>query len=83
MYKIFLLHSGRKDLDAFERKIVLQINAKLSALAKNPGMQGCQKLTDEEGYRFRSGDCRILYRIADSNKSIYVYKIKHCKDVYR
>ena len=83
MYKILLLHVARKDLDNLEQRIFLQINRRLSELANNPRPQGCQKLTNEEGYRFRSGDYRILYRIDDLNKTIYIYRIKHRKDAYR
>lgn len=44
---------------------------------------GCQKLVGEDGYRIRVGDYRILYRIDDSAKAIYTYRVKHRKEVYR
>jgi mRNA interferase RelE/StbE len=83
MYKILLLHSARNDLDNLEKKIFMQISRRLSELANNPRPNGCQKLTNAEGYRFRSGAYRILYRIDDSNRAIYIYRIKHRKDAYR
>ncbi|MBN1444823.1 MAG: type II toxin-antitoxin system RelE/ParE family toxin [Candidatus Omnitrophica bacterium] len=83
MYKILLMPSAGKDLDNLEQRIFLQVNKRLSELASNPRPQGCQKLTNEEGYRFRSGDYRILYRIDDSSKAVYIYRIKHRKNAYR
>jgi mRNA interferase RelE/StbE len=83
MYKILVLPSARKDLDVLEQKIFLQVSRKLNELAKNPRMYGCQKLTAEEGYRLRSGDHRMIYRIDDAGKKVYIYRIKHRKDVYR
>jgi mRNA interferase RelE/StbE len=83
MYKVLLLPSARKDLDVLERRIFLQVKRRLDELAKNPRMYGCQKLTVEEGYRFRSGDYQILYRIDDVGKKVYIYRIKHRRDVYR
>jgi len=83
MYEILLLPSAQRDLDFLEKKIFLQVTRRLSDLAGNPRIQGCQKLTVEEGYRLRSGDYRILYRIDDAGKKVYVYRIKHRKDVYR
>ena len=52
-------------------------------LKDNPRPVGCKKLTNEEGYRIRVGNYRILYKIDDKNFSINIYKITHRKDVYR
>ena len=63
------------DFDDVKRKIL--------TLSENPRPFGCKKLTDDEGYRLRSGDFRILYRIDDRLKEIINYRIKHRKEVYR
>lgn len=52
-------------------------------LKVNPRPVGCKKLTNEEGYRIRVGNYRILYTIDDTNSSVNIYKIAHRKDVYR
>ena len=83
MYKIALIPSVQKDLDHFDHKIFAQIQEKVESLSENPRQQGSLKLTAQEGYRLRSGDFRILYRIDDSNKVVYIYRIKHRKDSYR
>jgi len=82
VYKILLLSQAQKDLDEFRRKIFQQIKDKILSLSKNPRPQGCLKLIAEEGYRLRSGNYRIIYRINDKEKTVYIYRIKHRKEAY-
>lgn len=83
MHKINIIPSARKDLDGLDKRFFTQIKNKIISLASNPRPSGCLKLTAEEGYRIRSGNYRILYRVDDKNKVIYVYRIKHRKESYR
>ena len=83
MHEISIIPSARKDLDDLDKKVFIQIKNKIISLASNPRPSGCLKLTVEEGYRIRSGNYRILYRIDDKNKMIYVYRVKHRKESYR
>ncbi len=83
MYKIQIIPSAIKDLDQLENKFFDQIKKQILALSSNPRPANSLKLTNEQGYRIKSGDYRILYRIDDKNKIIYIYRIKHRKDVYR
>ena len=83
MYKVEIIPSAQKDLDNLEKKFFEQIKNKINSLSSCPRPHNCLDLTAEEGYRIRSGDFRILYRIDDKNKMIYVYRIKHRKESYR
>ena len=83
MHEISIIPSARKDLDDLDKKVFTQIKNKIISLASNPRPSGSLKLTAEEGYRIRSGNYRILYRIDDKNNIIYVYRIKHRKESYR
>jgi len=80
--EVFLLPPAQKDLDGLEVRIFRQIIKKIRALSDEPRPNGCLKLTAEEGYRIRMGDYRILYRIDDGAKRIFIYRIKHRKDAY-
>ena len=82
MYDVFLLPPAQKDLDGLEVRIFRQIIKKIHALSDEPRPNGCLKLTAEEGYHIRTGDYRILYRIDDGAKRIFIYRIKHRKDAY-
>ena len=77
-----LLPQAQKDLDNFRGKIFQQIKEKILDLSKNPRPSGCLKLTAEEGYRLRSGNYRIIYRVDDKEKIVYFYRIKHRKEAY-
>ena len=83
MHEISIIPSARKDLDDLDKKVFIQIKNKIISLASNPRPSGSLKLTAEEGYRIRSGNYRILYRIDDKNRMIYIYRIKHRKESYR
>jgi mRNA interferase RelE/StbE len=83
MYNIQVLPSARKDLDSFDKHLFDQVADKIHSLESSPRPFGCVKLTGEEGYRIRSGNYRILYRIDDKNKVIFIYRVKHRKESYR
>lgn len=83
MYKIFILPQAQKDLNNFQSKIFDRIRNKISLLSQNPHPPGCLKLTANEGYRLRTGNYRILYRIDNKEKVVYIYRIKHRKEVYK
>ena len=83
MYRIEIIPSAQKDLDNLEKRFFEQIKDRINYLESNPRAPNCLKLTGEEGYRIRSGDFRILYRIDDKNKIVYIYRIKHRKESYR
>ncbi len=48
-----------------------------------PRPTGCEKLSDQERYRIRQGDYRIVYSVDDERKRIDVVKIGHRREVYR
>jgi len=81
-YEVYLLPPAQKDLDRPEPETYHQILKKVRTLANDPRPEGSIKLTVEEGYRIRSGDYRILYRIDDKSGHIYIYRIKNRKDAY-
>jgi len=83
MHKLFLIPSARKDLDKLPDQVFKKIKEKILVLKDDPRPSGCIKLTGEEGYRLRSGDHRILYRIDDKIKAVYIYRIKHRREAYR
>jgi mRNA interferase RelE/StbE len=82
VYELFVLPPAQKDLDKLEVSAFDRILRKIRALAKDARPPGCLKLTGDDGYRVRSGDYRILYRIDDASKRIFIYRVKHRKDVY-
>jgi len=80
VHNVHIISSAQKDLDSLDKKFFSQIQQKIVALVSDPRPAGCLKLTAQEGYRIRSGDYRILYRIDDGKNVIYIYRIKHRKE---
>ena len=74
---------AEKDLDAVTGHDFDAAKKRILLLSENPRPFGSKKLTDEGGYRIRSGDFRMLYRIDDIAKEVIIYKVKHRKEVYK
>ncbi len=82
-YSLSILPSAERDCDSLPNKVYERCYKAVLKLESNPRPPGCQKLVGEEGYRIRVGDYRILYRIDDFQKKIFLYRVKHRKEVYR
>jgi len=81
--EILLLPGAQKDLDKLESRIFKRIIEEIRSLSENPRPLGSLKLTDEDGYRIRVGDFRILSRIDDAAEKVFIYRIKNRKEAYR
>jgi len=74
-YSLFLLPRVQKDMDRFGQKVLRQLLERVKSLAHDPRPPGSLKLTTDEGYRLRSGDYRILYRIDEEKKAVCICRI--------
>ncbi len=83
-YSVLLSKSAQKQLRKIPPSIADLIEHKLLSLEENPRPPGCKKLMGEEnGWRIRIGDYRVLYEIQDKVLIIHVVDIDHRKDVYK
>jgi mRNA interferase RelE/StbE len=82
-YHLKIIPRCEKDLDSITGHDFDALKKKILSLSSNPRPFGCQKLTNEDGYRIRMGNFRILYRIDDNIKEVLVYRIKHRREAYR
>ncbi len=83
VYEVTLKPSAQRDLDALPDREVERISRRLIQLGLDPRPIGVQKLTAEEGYRIRIGNYRVLFMIDDKQRKVFIYRIKHRKDIYR
>ncbi|MDO8452559.1 MAG: type II toxin-antitoxin system RelE/ParE family toxin [bacterium] len=81
--KIFYTSRARKEVRKLERELSQRIHADIGLLAKNPYPHGSQKLEDEEGYRIRIGNYRVIYVVDKKNKEITIMRIRHRKEAYK
>ncbi|MBH0180469.1 MAG: type II toxin-antitoxin system RelE/ParE family toxin [Nitrospira sp.] len=83
-YSILLAPPAERQLKALAEATQKRIVTRLKTLQRNPRPQGVKKLTGEDDlYRIREGNYRIIYTIRDNELVILVVKIGDRKEVYR
>jgi mRNA interferase RelE/StbE len=84
-YRIEFRPAALRDLKALPREILQRVSEKISALAENPRPMGVEKLSGSEDdfYRIRIGDYRVLYSIQDKILLILIIKVRHRREAYR
>lgn len=83
MYKILLSNIAKKALDKLSDDLFERIDRKMQSLQYEPRPIGCIKLSDNDSYRVRVGDYRIIYTIKDKVLEILIFKVAHRKEVYK
>ena len=83
-YEILLRHSVlKKDLLKLPKADVQKIMEAIRSLSDTPRPPGIQKLPGQERYRIRQGNYRIIFSIQDAERTIWIVKIGHRRDVYK
>ena len=82
-YKIEFKKSALKEIKKINKTDAKKIMVRIGELASEPRPFNCIKLTNDDKYRVRVGDYRVLYEIIDDLLVINVVKIKHRKEVYK
>jgi len=82
-YKIYFRASVEKDFKNIPVSDIKKILQRIENLASQPRPPACEKLTEQEQYRIRQGRYRIVYSVQDDERSVWIVKIGHRKDVYR
>ncbi|MCC6139006.1 MAG: type II toxin-antitoxin system RelE/ParE family toxin [Nitrospira sp.] len=83
-YSILLAPPAERQLKALAEPAQKRIVKRLKSLRENPRPHGVKKLAGEEDlYRIREGDYRIVYTIQDKKLIVLVVKIGDRKEVYR
>jgi mRNA interferase RelE/StbE len=83
-YRVEFKPSAARALRILPRDVQPRIADKIDSLAGNPFPSGFKKLHGEENiYRVRVGDYRIIYEVQSAMLVILVLKIGHRREVYR
>ncbi len=83
-YQVEITPAAQHMIKKLPKNVQQRIIEQLEALAVDPRPVGVIKLAAEENlYRVRVGDYRIVYEIQDDILLILITKIGHRKDVYR
>lgn len=83
-YEIEFAASAAKAFSKLDRSAQQRIARHIDLLAENPRPHGAKKLQGEDNfYRIRAGDYRIVYSIHDQVLTVLVVAIGHRKDIYK
>lgn len=82
-YELRFKPSVAKDLRGIPEVDVQRILARIDALRDDPRPPGSEKLIEQEGYRVRQGDYRVLYTVSDADVTVEIVKVGNRRDVYR
>ena len=83
MYVVSLKRAAERELERLPTQVHERIVERLLTLKEDPRPVGVRKLRGREGYRIRSGNCRVLYLIDDKRKVVEILSVAHHRDVYR
>jgi mRNA interferase RelE/StbE len=83
-YLLRIAPRAERDLARLPEAVRSRIVARIRLLASDPRPHGTKKLSGEEDfYRVRVGDYRIVYEIQDKRLVVLVAKVGHRRAVYR
>ena len=83
-YSILLAPPAERQLRSFVPAIQKRLVRRMKTLQHDPRPPGVKKLAGEDDlYRIREGDYRIIYTIQDKDLIVLVLKIGDRKEIYR
>ncbi|HEX9804623.1 MAG TPA: type II toxin-antitoxin system RelE/ParE family toxin [Candidatus Dojkabacteria bacterium] len=83
-YKILFSKKVLKDIRKIPKPILIRIKERILSLQTDPRPNTSTKLSGQDNlYRIRINNYRVIYTIQDSIRIITIIKIAHRKKVYR
>jgi mRNA interferase RelE/StbE len=83
-YRIEFSPRAELQFKKFPKELQIRLQHRIDTLAEIPFPRGIKKLSAEENiYRLRIGDYRIIYQVQGKALLILILKLGHRKDVYR
>lgn len=83
-YEIRFAPKAERAFSSLAARVQRQIAPRIEALAKDPRPRGAKKLAgEEELYRLRVGEYRVLYVIRDRELLVLIVAMGPRRDIYR
>lgn len=83
-YEIELSRIALNSMAKIPKRELIRIQNKIESLAIEPKPDDTKKIQgDENLYRIRSGNYRILYRIFEYKLHVLIIDVNHRKDIYK
>jgi len=84
MHDLIINSAAEKQMRRLPAKIHARVLSALDGLKENPRPRGSKKLKGEDNlWRIRVGDYRVVYTIEDDKLIILVVRVAHRRDVYQ
>jgi mRNA interferase RelE/StbE len=81
---VIVSEKAAKEVARLPRSVAQRVVQLIEGLEQDARPGGCLKLKGEQDlWRIRIGDYRVLYSIDDESKSVVVLGVKHRSDAYR
>lgn len=83
-YRVEFSKRAVNQLKSLSRYVQVRLKPAIDGLAEEPRPDGVVKLKGEENaYRVRVGDYRIVYEVRDNVLLVLIVKIGHRREIYR
>lgn len=83
-YTVSFTRAALKELNKLDKPLRRRVLAAITLLEENPRPDGVKKLAgDENAWRIRIGDYRVLYEIHDGNLLVVIFRAGHRREVCR
>ena len=83
-YLVVIAPTAKKEMARIPKTTLERIVKAIDSLADDPRPHGCLKLEGQENrYRIRVGDYRVIYSIEDDVLRVLIIRVRHRKDAYR
>jgi len=83
-YRIEFAPRAQRDFKSLDGSVRGRIKQRIDSLAENPFPSGIKKIEGEdELYRLRVGDYRILYQVKGKLLLVLIVRIGHRREIYR
>ncbi len=82
-FRVEIAPLARRQIRKLDRKAQQAVVDRIEQLAATPRPSGVRKLVGEDDlYRVRVGDYRVIYQIRDPDLLILIVKVGHRREVY-
>ncbi|OUL30853.1 addiction module toxin RelE [Nostoc sp. RF31YmG] len=82
-YQVIFSKGASRQFKKLSPELQERIQVKIDELVIEPRPHGVKKLEDDDLYRIRVGDYRVIYQIQDDILLINIVKVRHRSKAYR
>ena len=83
-YAVTFARSARRELEGLVSSLAMRMLSQIEGLAQEPRPYGVRKVHGQQNlWRIRVGDYRVVYSINDPDRIVDVVKVRHRREAYR